>query len=229
MWRARVETDWPAAPRTPYFSVPGNAATETDLRTKPNTIPVIAALADTSVVALQTMSRQPMFTDPDDATLSWSALLLPAGASLDAATGLVQWTPQLVDVGSTEKFSLRGCDTYGACDTVSFKVTVLAPTAAGENAQALRFSLSAPAPNPSSGDVALALTVPGGGMVRARVLSADGRTVATLLDGWRPAGATVLRWDGRTSAGTRAPRGIYLIRASMGGEARTQRIVRRGD
>jgi hypothetical protein len=46
-WRARILTDWPAAPRSPWFSMPGNAPTETDLRSGTTNVGVPEAVEGT--------------------------------------------------------------------------------------------------------------------------------------------------------------------------------------
>lgn len=77
------------------------------------------------------------------------------------------------------------------------------PVAAGET-----FSLSAPAPNPTSGTASLTLSVAEPEAVRAVVLDATGREVAVVFDG-TAAGTVTLR-----VATTGLPAGIYIVRVT---------------
>jgi len=74
--------------------------------------------------------------------------------------------------------------------------------------------------NPARGLARLSLTVPAGGTTRVDVFDIRGSRVATLVDGWQPAGAQVLDWD--TS---RVPAGIYFAHASNSGRDVTARLV----
>lgn len=89
---------------------------------------------------------------------------------------------------------------------------------------AARFALGAPRPNPSSGAVRLALTLPAG-VATVAVYDVLGRRVAILLDGDVPAGTRDLVWDGRDASGAPAAPGVYLVRASADGEVQTRRLV----
>jgi hypothetical protein len=86
------------------------------------------------------------------------------------------------------------------------------PRAAGPVPRAL--SLAAPMPNPSRGEVLLAIEAFEPGGVRLEIVDAAGRLVrhADLLS----AGAGTLRWtwDGRDDQGRAAPAGYYSVRAS---------------
>jgi flagellar hook assembly protein FlgD len=52
----------------------------------------------------------------------------------------------------------------------------------------------------------------GGGEVRLSVYDATGRLVKTLVDGYQPAGARTVRWDGRNDQGQPMASGIYFYR-----------------
>jgi flagellar hook assembly protein FlgD len=80
--------------------------------------------------------------------------------------------------------------------------------------------------NPFAHATAFTLVLPTAGRVRMRVTSADGRTVATLMDGWRPAGTCRVAWSGCDDSGRRVPSGLYLARAVSMSEAACVRIVK---
>jgi RHS repeat-associated protein len=64
-------------------------------------------------------------TDPDGDTLVWSLDAAPAGASIDAMTGSIRWTPIATQLGS-QAFTVRVADPQGAFSTQSFTVVVFA-------------------------------------------------------------------------------------------------------
>ena len=89
------------------------------------------------------------------------------------------------------------------------------------------FTVSRPWPNPSSGDVSVRYGVPADGTpVRVRVYDAAGRRVRTLVSAPRPAGPETATWDGRDDQGASVAAGVYFYRVTVGGEARTRRVVR---
>jgi plastocyanin len=83
----------------------------------------------------------------------------------------------------------------------------------------------APWPNPSGETFSFRYAVSAPGHVRATVLDAQGRRVATALDDDVPAGTFESRWSGRTSAGTLAPAGAYFLRLEIAGRVQTRRIA----
>lgn len=85
-----------------------------------------------------------------------------------------------------------------------------------------RLALGVRGANPARGPIDLDADVPAPGVVTITVLDVRGRTVARLLDGWRPAGRHVVRWDA-----SRAPAGVYLARLSPagGGSPVTHKLI----
>ncbi len=67
-------------------------------------------------------------TDPDaDDTLTYTLDSGPPGMSIDAVTGLIQWTPVVEQIG-THDITVRVTDSGGLSATQSFQITV-APVA----------------------------------------------------------------------------------------------------
>jgi hypothetical protein len=87
-----------------------------------------------------------------------------------------------------------------------------------------RFSL-APAPNPASTIVRLALALPRAGAARVEVFDLAGRRVRLLADGDLPSSSVVLRWNLADDSGRRVPPGLYLVRARAGRGVVTRRLV----
>jgi photosystem II stability/assembly factor-like uncharacterized protein len=103
------------------------------------------------------------------------------------------------------------------------------PVSVGGQQPPGRLELSAPAPNPSRGDLRLELSLAGAGWVRAEVFDPSGRRVARLLDRRLETGRHRLEWNGRDEKGARARAGVYLVRVSVDGRASATRRVTRLD
>jgi hypothetical protein len=94
------------------------------------------------------------------------------------------------------------------------------------------FAFAAPRPNPASGAsaTAFALAVPAGLAAGERVTielySVAGRRVRTLLDAPAVAGPLNVTWDGADDGGRTVAPGVYLVRATLGGEALDRKVVR---
>jgi hypothetical protein len=95
----------------------------------------------------------------------------------------------------------------------------------GGSQKAYSFDLSGNYPNPFNGATTFSYALAGPSRVRLSVCDLSGRSVAVLFDGFRPAGGTTVRWDGRDGGGHEAPSGIYLARIEYGGRAMVRKMV----
>lgn len=76
----------------------------------------------------------------------------------------------------------------------------------------LETGLLPPVPNPANPSVQLRFRLAHPANVELTLYDAAGRLVRRLHAGLRPAGESVVRWDGRASSGQPAPSGVYLAR-----------------
>ena len=83
-----------------------------------------------------------------------------------------------------------------------------------------------PQPNPASGPVQLAFTLPGATDVDVEVLDLQGRVVRTVAHGALAAGRHTVTWDGTDAEGCLAAPGVYFARVRAAGETATRRVVR---
>lgn len=81
-------------------------------------------------------------------------------------------------------------------------------------------------PNPATGPVAIALTLPGPQEVSLAIYDVAGKQVALLHEGRVAAGTLALEWSGRTSEGRQAPPGLYWVRAQLAGVQLVRRLAR---
>ena len=99
-------------------------------------------------------------------------------------------------------------------------VSGIPPTASSE-----RLLLTA-MPNPTSGRVRFAYTLPHAGQARLAVYDLSGRRIATLADGTLPAGRHLVDWNGQDAAGRQVTAGVYMVAIDLDGRRVTQRVVR---
>jgi hypothetical protein len=86
-----------------------------------------------------------------------------------------------------------------------------------------KFTLEAVRPNPTSGAAQVAFTLAKSSPVEVNVLDVQGREVAKLLSGIRPAGHYLTTWDGRGPQGP-ASAGVYFVRMKAGSFVQTRRL-----
>lgn len=80
-------------------------------------------------------------------------------------------------------------------------------------------------PNPFSGETELAYALPERSSVELRVYDLAGRLVRRLDSGWKEAGVHRSLWQGEDEEGRQVSTGIYLVKLTLGGEIRTQKVV----
>lgn len=106
---------------------------------------------------------------------------------------------------------------------------VLAPSAVvgvpGADGGAAGLRLGPARPNPARGSASVAFALPTAGHARLELFDVRGRRVRTLVDGPRPAGAHVARWDGRDESGAPAAAGVYFLRLEAAGATRGGRLA----
>jgi hypothetical protein len=120
---------------------------------------------------------------------------------------------------------LRFLSSTGAV-TDSFTILKLGLAAAPEGPlPGHGFELIGASPRPSRGAVDLVYRLPRAGRARVMIFDAQGRRIATVVDGEEPAGERHARWDARGARGARAPAGVYFAVVEFGGERRATRAV----
>ena len=87
------------------------------------------------------------------------------------------------------------------------------------------FTLRPNYPNPFNPTTEIRFDVSRPGPVRLAVYDLLGREVRTLVEGFRPAGAHAVVWDGRSDAGETVASGVYLYRMEAGGFTESRLMV----
>ncbi len=91
----------------------------------PNNLPpVITGSPPTKLTAGTQYSFQPQSTDPDGDTLTYSAMNLPAWATINKTSGLVSGTPAETNVGMSGMITIEVSDGKAASDLPQFRIEV---------------------------------------------------------------------------------------------------------
>jgi hypothetical protein len=80
-------------------------------------------------------------------------------------------------------------------------------------------------PNPFNPQTTIAVSLPQTTYVNLSIYDARGRLVRTLIDEQKLAGEHALIWNGRDGRGGTVASGVYFVRLTVAGQARTQKIV----
>jgi hypothetical protein len=196
-----------------------------------NRPPTVASIHDTTVVGddVTTLMLTPSGSDPDGDVLTWSGTNLPAGATVNASTGVFTWTPSHTQGGSYPGITLTASDGRGGSAATSFTVTVQVPTAIALIAKLpapTRLAIPTLAPNPFAGRVECVVGTPTAARIVVTIWDANGRRITTLAPQQVTAGYTSFVWDGRDERGANVPGGVYFVRADAGREHAMRRIVK---
>ena len=92
-----------------------------------NRAPVITGNPATGIDEKKSYTYKPGIKDPDSGQKhTWRGIKLPQGATINPATGEVQWTPKASDLGKTFDFEIEVCDNGNPkkCSKKAWKVKV---------------------------------------------------------------------------------------------------------
>jgi hypothetical protein len=169
--------------------------------------------------------------------IQWVALLhsLDHGVTwtLDAThlpnTGSASWQPPDV-VDDSVRVAVVSVEEAAPGDTIVVGVLgvsdyfrLLTPTAV--EPLPVRLTFAPITPTPSVGTAQLRFGLPRPARVDLEIFDLQGRRVATLANGERPAGWYTLTWNGGTDGGGRAGAGLYFARLRAEGHTFRQRLV----
>jgi hypothetical protein len=161
---------------------------------------------------------------PMTATNFANATPIPGVAAPKAAGSVESFTVSGLTTGVGYYFALRTVDEAQNWSAVSNSWFYAIPTAA-VGAAPTALWLSPPSPNPSRNSVRWSFTQPEPGPLRIEAFEISGRRVRDIAHAWRDAGSGSVGWDLRDERGRSVAPGVYLIRAALGGEVTTTRLV----
>jgi hypothetical protein len=100
------------------------------------------------------------------------------------------------------------------------------PAGVPDSPDARSIELRSVSANPFAGATTISYRLNHDAEVRLNVLDMAGRRVATLLSGWKAAGAHQVSWDGRDAGGSPVGSGVYLVRMETDGGSRVVKVAR---
>jgi hypothetical protein len=157
------------------------------------------------------VTYSPQDAEPRDVSLaSVAPVHLGSGDRLD-----MHWTPALPSTGRAVSYFLQ-VDSETKSKAVAGGVTSFA------------FAVEHAYPNPFSQQTAIHFVLPNPTRVRMRIYDVAGRLVRTLVDGKLPAGPGQVAWDGLTTSGAIARRGVYFARLEAAGRHAELKLIRLG-
>lgn len=80
-------------------------------------------------------------------------------------------------------------------------------------------------PNPFAASTTFRYSLPRATTVRLEIFDLVGRRLATVVDGWTPAGDHAIAWDSRDGSGAPLRPGAYLYRLTAGGYRAEKKLV----
>jgi hypothetical protein len=114
----------------------------------------------------------------------------------------------------------KATDAAGAC--ADFKILIFAAGTQDLNTNLLSVRTY---PNPFAGTTKIDYALNARQEVSAKIYSALGTEVATLVDGVQEAGSQQLNWNGTNNAGVQMPKGNYVLRIKSGDVVSTHKLI----
>jgi acid phosphatase len=164
--------------------------------------------------------------DEDDGTLGNHILTVFSGPRIKKGYKETGVGYNHYDIGKTiclalgiTPFAGFAAGTTNSVDNIWYDgVLDVPPPPAGE------LALSAPTPNPTSGEVSARLWLPVATPVHAAVYDLAGHAIRTLADGTR-SGDVLLHWDGRREGGASAGAGVYFFKVRAGNRTLERKAI----
>ena len=195
-----------------------------DIGWRPDVTPVLLAAFSAESRARGILVRW-HFSDMSDA----------ASITLERATAeRGPWGPIQTELSNEGEFTLALDTGAEAGKTYFYRLSVMdrqgrisyhGHTSARREVVGDAVALSAPWPNPASGDVALTLRLSQPEFVRLAVVDAAGRKVASLQDGMMAPGEHPLTWNLRTDGGADVAPGLYFVTMTTSKGMTSQRVA----
>ena len=192
--------------------------------------PDLVDQADTTIAENEYLTFILEATDPDEDSITFSSPDLPSGATLDAVTGVFEWTPTYQQAGLyTVTFIATDFGTPALADTEQTDITVTdvveVEDGEGEGLRSHAQYLAQNYPNPFGSSTTIAYSLRAPGRVRVSIYDIRGALVREVVKERVAAGVHRVVWDGRDTRGRTVGSGIYFCRLEAGDFAETRRMV----
>ncbi len=161
--------------------------------------------------------------------ISWLSVDVPANGIWPGSTPELELRidPEALPFGEHCGRLVFSSNAVDGPDTVQVNLVVFDPSVSAPETVAggEPFALGAPRPNPFTGESLTILTLPHAGRIEVTVFDVAGHRVRRLADGFREQGSHRITWDGRDDRGRRVAAGAYFVRAVLGNEMRSRKLI----
>jgi hypothetical protein len=161
--------------------------------------------------------------------ISWLSLDVPSSGIWPGTAPTVELRiePASLPFGSNCGRLVIASNASDGPDTVEVNLFVFDPSVDAPEVEiaAGPFALEPPRPNPFTGEASTTLTLPRAGPVDVCVFDVAGHRVRRIAEGFHEQGRHPLVWDGRDERGRRVAAGAYFVRAVLGSEIRTRKLI----
>jgi hypothetical protein len=176
-----------------------------------NYAPDLVDTPDTSIAENQYLTFTLEASDPDDDSIVFSSPNLPAGATLDSATGVFEWTPTTGQAGEyTITFIATDDGTPPLADTEYTDITVTSPGVEEEEKESLSPYLFQNYPNPFVSTTIIKYSVIAPTHITLSIYNICGELVWRLVNENQGTGLYEVIWDGCDHQGYKLPSGVYF-------------------
>jgi hypothetical protein len=125
----------------------------------------------------------------------------------------------------TDSIEVHTNDPDQAVKYLRMNLTITATDAVEGSSPSAATWLGESSPNPAAPRTAIRFSLGQAGHARLAVFDVQGREVARLLDGSRPAGEQTIAWNGRDQNQQLVPSGVYFYRLEAEGRTFSRRLV----
>lgn len=148
-----------------------------------------------------------------------------AGVPAPRTTGSAEsFTLTSLVPGTVYYVALRSGDEVPNWSLISNIVVIGSGTTAHQPLPLMLF-LSPSWPNPARTSATWSYLLPVAGVVVIDAFDIKGRHVRSIARDWKPAGSGNVAWDLLDDGGRAVPSGLYMVRATLGGQEFTRRVV----
>jgi hypothetical protein len=178
----------------------------------------IAALPDTTISTVETLSFTYVAGDEDDDTnLSFSLRDPPENASIDSETGELTFTPVPGFVGAVTITAVVSDGMFSIVTSAEVTIEQISNLLGQNYANPLSLS--------QEGETRIDYHLGEPNNVKLVIYDILGREVITLVSDFKPVGKYTAYWNGHDRAGRRVSAGLYLYRLQAGDFIRTRKIL----
>ena len=151
---------------------------------------------------------------------SWGAHTTTSGSAADPVAGTI-WDHSITSTNPEFEHTFGDVGDFPffcAVDQGEMRglIRVVAAVSSLPSSKHLGFE-SNPFPNPTAGGMSFRIGLREAGHAMAAVFDTRGRLVATLLDGFAPAGSQLVTWNGNSGNGAHAKPGVYFVSLRLPG------------